>query len=70
VFLLERAGKKANVKVNALGTELIQKGKLNEETNAQTWMPSKRWHKMIAWREYITHGIDVSKELVPTSTFQ
>jgi hypothetical protein len=70
VFLLGRAGKKANAKANALRLELIQKGKLNEETNAETWMPSERWYEMITWRNYISYKIEVSKKLVLTSTFQ
>jgi len=40
VSLLGRAGKKANTKANALRTEPMKKRKVDEETNAETWMPS------------------------------
>jgi len=36
IFLLERAGKKAKAKANALRTELIKKRKVDEETNADS----------------------------------
>ena len=36
VFLLGRAGKEANAKVNALRTELVKKRKVDKETNAET----------------------------------
>jgi len=48
VFLVGRAGKKAKAKANALGTELVKKRKVDEETNAETWMPSKKGCKMNA----------------------
>jgi len=38
-------------------------GKVEEETNAETWTPSKKHCKMNAWQDYISHNIDVSKEL-------
>jgi len=63
VFLLGRAGKKAKAKANALRTELGKKRNVDEETNAETWTPSKKRHKMNAWRDYIRHEIDISKEL-------
>jgi len=37
VFLLRRACNQAKVKANALRTELLQKRKVDEETNAETW---------------------------------
>ena len=37
--------------------------KVDEETNADTWTPSKKWREMNAWHDYISHMIDVSKEL-------
>jgi len=61
-FLLGRAGKEEKAKPNALRTELVRKGKVDEETNAETWTLSKKWRKMNAWRDYISHKIDVSKE--------
>jgi len=48
---------------NALGTELVKKRKIDEERNAETWMPSKTRCKKNALRDYISHEIDVSKEL-------
>jgi hypothetical protein len=63
VFLLGQAGKKAKAKANALRTELVKKGKVGEETNAETWTPSNKRHKMNAWQDYIRHEIDISKEL-------
>jgi len=63
VFLLGRAGKKAKAKANALRTELMKKRKVDEETNAETWTPSKKRRKMNAWRDYMSHEIDISKEL-------
>jgi hypothetical protein len=63
VFLLGRPGKKAKANANALRTELVKKRKVDEETNAETWTPSKKRREMNAWRDYITHEIDASKEL-------
>jgi hypothetical protein len=63
VFLLGRGGKKANAKANALRTELVKKRQVDEETNAETGTPSKKQREMNAWRDYISHKIDVSKEL-------
>jgi hypothetical protein len=63
VFLLGRAGKKAKAKPKALRTELVKKRKVDEETNAETWMPSMTPHEMNAWRDCVRHKIDVSKEL-------
>jgi len=63
IFLLRRPGKKAKAKAVSLRTELVKKGKLDEETNAETWIPSKKWCEINAWREYISHEIDVSQEV-------
>jgi len=63
VFLLGQAGNKAKAKANALRTELMKKRKVEEETNAETWTLSKKRRKMNAWQDYISHEIDVSKEL-------
>ena len=62
-FLLGRAGKQGNAKHNAQKTELLKKRKVDEETNAETWMLSKKRREMKAWRDYISHEIDISKEL-------
>ena len=37
--------------------------KVDEETNAETWKLSKMRHELNAWRNYISHKIDFSKEL-------
>jgi len=63
VFLLGRAGKKAKAKPNSLRTELVKKRKVNNETNAETWMPSKKPREMNSWWDYISHEIDISNEL-------
>ena len=63
VFLLGRAGEKVKAKDNALRTEIVKKRKVDVETNAETWMASKKRRKINAWRDYISHEIDVSKEL-------
>jgi hypothetical protein len=63
VFLLGSAGKKAKAKANALRTELFKKRKVDKESNTQTWTPSKQRREMNAWWDYISHEIDISKEL-------
>jgi len=63
VFLLRRASRETKAKGNALRTELVKKRKVEEETNTETWTPSKKRHEMNAWRDYISHEIDVSQEL-------
>jgi hypothetical protein len=63
VSLLGQAGKTVKAKSNALRTELVKKRKVDEETNDETWMPSQKQHKMNTWRDYISHKIDISKEL-------
>jgi len=44
-------------------TELVKKRKVDVETNHDTWTPSKKQCEMNAWRDYISHEIDISKEL-------
>ena len=63
VFLLGRAGKKVKAKANALRMKLVKKQKVDEETNADSWMLSKKQREINAWRDYISHEIDISKEL-------
>jgi hypothetical protein len=63
VFLLWRAGKKAHAKANPLRTELMKKRKVDMETNAETLTPSKKRREINAWRDYISHEIDISKQL-------
>jgi len=63
ILLLGQAGKKAMAKANALRMELVKQRKVNEETNADTCTPSKKWREMNAWRYFIRHEVDISKEL-------
>jgi len=63
VFLLRRASIKAKAKANALRMELMKKRMVDEKTNAETWMPSKKRCVMNAWRDYISHEIDISMKL-------
>jgi hypothetical protein len=63
VFLLGRAGQIAKAKANPLRTDPVKKRKLDEETNANTWTPSKKWREINAWRDNLSHKIDISKEL-------
>jgi len=63
VFLLGRSGNKTKAKANALRTELMNKRKVDKETNAETWTPSKKRREMNAWWDYISHKIDIFKEL-------
>jgi len=48
VFLLGLSGKMANAKANALRTHLVKKRKVDKETNADSWTPSKKLHEMNA----------------------
>ena len=52
----------AKAKANALKTEFVKKRKLEDEANAVIWMLSKMWCQMNAWRDFISHEIDVPKE--------
>jgi hypothetical protein len=63
VFLIVRGSKKAQAKAHALRTQLVRKQKVHEETHGETWTPSKTRRQMNALRDYISHKIDVSKEL-------
>jgi len=62
-FFLRQAGKRTEEKANSLRPELVKKRKVDDETNAETWTPSKQRCKMNGWLEYISHKIDVSNEL-------
>jgi len=63
VFLLGWVGKTTKAKPNALRTELVKKRKVDEETNVETWTPSKKRRENNPWRDNISQEIDVSKEL-------
>jgi hypothetical protein len=47
----------------------VKKRKVDEETHAEGWMLSKKWREMKAWWDYISHEIEVSKELDADSNF-
>jgi hypothetical protein len=63
VLLLGRAGNLAKTKVNAQRTELVKKRMIDGEFNDDSWMLSKKQCEMNAWRDYISHKIDISKQL-------
>ena len=63
VLLLGRAGKKVKVKPNPLGSELMKKRNIEKETNAETWMLSKKRREMNPMWGYISYKIPVSKYL-------
>jgi len=63
VFLLGQAGRNAKAKGNAYQMEPVKKWKVDEETYAETWTPSKMQREFNAWQHDISHGRDVSKEL-------
>jgi len=63
VFLLRGASKMAIAKANAPRTELMKKRKVDNERNGETWTRSIKCHEMNAWQDYISHKIDISKEL-------
>jgi len=63
VVLLGRAGKNAKAKATALRMKLVKRRQVDEDTTVDTWTPSKTRRKMKAWRDYISHEIDDSKEL-------
>ena len=58
-----QASQMAKADANALRTELMKQRKVHEETNSETWMPSKKRREMNSWRNCISHKIDVSKKL-------
>jgi len=41
----------------------VKKRKVDKEPNADSWTPSKKRREINAWRDYISHEIDISKEL-------
>jgi hypothetical protein len=63
VFLFGRASKNLKDEGNALRTEPVKKRMVDEQTNAENWTPSKKRCEMNTWCDYISHEIDVSKEL-------
>jgi hypothetical protein len=47
----------------------MKKRKVDQETNAETWTPSRKRCEMNAWPDYISHQIDISKELEANFNF-
>jgi hypothetical protein len=64
-FLIRRASEMAKAKAIALIIKLVKKQQVDEETNAEHWPPSTKRCEMNRWYDYISHDIDVSKELHP-----
>jgi hypothetical protein len=69
IVLLGRACKSPTAEANTQRKQLLKKRKVDEETNGDTSMPSQEWHERNAWRDNISHKIDVSKELDTNFTF-
>jgi hypothetical protein len=42
--------------------ELVNKQKIDKNTNADSWTQSKKRREMNTWRDYISPKIDISKE--------
>jgi len=63
VFLLAQAGKIAKAKADSWSMEVVEMRMVDKETLGITWTLSKKWCKMNAWREYLSHEVDGSKEL-------
>jgi hypothetical protein len=61
VFLHERACKQGKAKANAQRMELVKKLKVDDETNVDSWTPSKTRLKMNSFWHFISHEIDLSK---------
>jgi hypothetical protein len=70
VFLPGQAGKKAKAKANPLRTEIVKQRKVGEETRAETWMLSEKRRVMNSWQDYISHEIDVPKQLDANFNFR
>ena len=68
-FLLQFADKNANAKPTTLWRELVQKGNVGMETNAETRTLSKMLHERKDWWDYISHKIYVCKKLDANSNF-
>jgi len=68
-FLLSRASKMPNANASALRSELEKKRKVENETNGQSWTPSKKRRNMNAWWDYIRHEINNSKVIYPDFNF-
>jgi hypothetical protein len=62
-FLLGRACKNATAKANTLRMEHMKQGKVDNETNAETWTRSRKRGEPNACQECISHVIAVFNEL-------
>jgi hypothetical protein len=63
IFLIGQTSNKVKAKANAQSTELMKKRKIDKVTNADSLTPSKKRREMNTWREYISHKIDIFKQL-------
>jgi hypothetical protein len=57
-------------KDDALGMELVTKRQVEDKRNAETWTLSRKRCEYNAWRDYISHEIDVSKQLPQQNVIQ
>jgi hypothetical protein len=60
IFLLGQAGNKAKAKANALRMDLMKKRKVDKETNAESWTPSKKQCEINTWCHYVSQEMDIS----------
>jgi hypothetical protein len=63
VFLIGQAVKIVKVKAHSLKMERMKKRKVDQEANAETWMPANKRREMNTCWDYISHEIHGSKEL-------
>jgi hypothetical protein len=59
----------AKAKGNALKSELVKNRKVDKDTHAETWTPPKKRSEMNTWQNWISHKIDISKELYTDINF-
>jgi hypothetical protein len=62
-FLLGKASKKVQAKPNALRSKLVKNQMVNERANVEPWTPFKKQCELNSWHDFISHEIDVAKEL-------
>jgi len=56
-------------KANALSRELAKTQKVDEESNSVIWKPCKKRRKIHVLWDYLSHEIDVDKELDANFSF-
>jgi len=62
-FLTLARQQKPKAKTNALRTELVKKGKVDDETYADTWTLSTKQCKINSWPNFFNHRKHVSNKL-------